>query len=68
MGDQPAMKLVHSEPDTVLIHNDGPSIVFYGFEKRDPVGKIDSGHSKRIPKNCVYWSAVGQANVRFSEN
>lgn len=63
--DQPATKLVHSESETIWLQNDGPSIVFYGFSKKDPVGKIDPGQHKRIPKNSVYWSAVGTANVRF---
>lgn len=65
MTDQAATKLVHSEPDKVWVMNKGTSIVFYGHDKRDPLGKIDPGQTKAIPKNCVWWSARGQANVEF---
>ncbi len=63
--DQPGLRLVHSKSETIWVHNDGPSIVFYGLNKKDPVGKIEPGQNKRILKNSFVWSARGQANVRY---
>lgn len=65
MTDQP--KLVHSNPDMVWARNDGPGAVFYGQARTEPDGKIESRCSKRIPKNSVYWSDTGSANVSFPE-
>lgn len=64
MKSQP-IKIVHSETERVLIENIGKEIVFYGLDKKDPMGRIKPGYCTQVPKNCIFWSAVGQANVKI---
>lgn len=69
MGDGDAqLKLVKSDSDTVWLRNNGKQTVFYGVDRKDPQGMIESGRTKRLPKNAFFWTAVGEPDVEFVEH